>query len=248
MAATFTEITLDDFDKFLKRAFRALKPRQIVCSGHEYCYTLQLSPNVRIMIRTAITRGQTTTREVGTDTVKLQLVGGTSNRPLLAGKGSALTMKRTQGWKNTLQNRVEDLVEVYEERLDYWESRATGAPTPRVPEQDDRDTDLDESQDEPPPPSERPPEGPVYGTFSRLRNGDWGAKIEGRGFPGGRAILETKSGGKKPVTLGQQVWKGQDQYGKGYVEIWTIEDTRRLASVEPLPITGYNYDYSGVDD
>ena len=225
MAAVYTDITIDDLDKYLKRAFRALRPKQIVCKG-EYCYLLSLSPNVRIQIFTAISRGASSSREVGTDTIKLQLVGDTSNRPLLAGKGSSLSMKRTQGWKTTLQDRIEDLVELYEERKDYWESRAGNAP-------------KEEEREETPPESVAPPEKdePRYdpsrtlnGTFTRSTSGEWAAKIDGAGAAGAKAILVTKNLRKVPVILRERKWSGVDHYTRNYSEIWTIDEKNRSAS------------------
>lgn len=229
MAAQYTNITLEDFDGYLKRAFRALRPKQAVCKG-EYCYHLSLSPNVRIQILTAISRGADASRGVGTDTIKLMLVGSPTNRPLLAGKGSSLAMKRTQGWKTTLQDRIEDLVELYEERQAYWEQRAGG----QIKQEDD---DLDDS-DAAPKQEEEKPEAPRYdpskaltGTFTKdNRSGGWAARITGTGAPGAKALLETKGGRKVPVVLRAKLWAGNDQYTRTYVEVWSIDESRKLAS------------------
>lgn len=225
MAAQYTDITLEELEGYLKRAFRALRPKQFICKG-EYCYLLSLSEHVRIQIFTAISRGQTSSRGVGTDTIKLQLVGGPSNRPLLAGKGSSLSMKRTQGWKNTLQDRIEDLVELYEDRQAYWEQRAGG--------------DAPEKREEEVPASVAPPEEdtPQYdparaltGVFTRDRSGDWAAKITGAGAPGAKAVLETKGNRRVPVVLKAKLWAGEDKYNRGvYVEVWSIFDNRKTAS------------------
>lgn len=225
MAAVYTDITIDDLDKYLKRAFRALRPKQTVCKG-EYCYLLSLSPNVRIQIFTAITRGATSSRDVGTDTIKLQLVGDTTNRPLLAGKGSSLSMKRTQGWKTTLQDRIEDLVELYEERKDYWESRAGNAPKEEEREEVPPESVAPSENDEP----KYDPSRALNGTFTRGNSGEWAAKIDGAGAPGAKAILVTKGMRKVPVILKDRKWTGVDHYTRNYSEIWTIEDKTRSAS------------------
>lgn len=245
MAATYTEVTLDDMDKFLKRGFRALRPKQGVQNG-EYFYDLSLSDNVVARVWTSVRRGSGTGAGVGEDAIRVQLMGTVQKRPLMSGK--APIVKRTQGWKNTLQTKIEDLIETYEDRSGYWESRATGKPQPgeapqAVPpprgdvEIDDNDG---EANAEDPPPSPPPaPTGILSGTFTRLRTGDWGAKITGRGAPGARAILETKGNRKVPVVLVEKVWSGRDQYSGGqYVEMWSIEERQRTAAEE-----GPNYDY-----
>jgi hypothetical protein len=50
------------------------------------------------------------------------------NRPLKAKTepgGKALPVQRTQGWKDTLRRKIEDLLEEYYEKDDEYESRAT---------------------------------------------------------------------------------------------------------------------------
>lgn len=230
MAAVYTDITIEELDTYLKRAFRALRPKQIVCKS-EYCYLLSLSPNVRIQILTAISRGASSSRDVGTDTIKLMLVGDTSNRPLLAGKKSSLSMKRTQGWKTTLQDRIEDLVELYEERKDYWEQRAGGTLKTEEDLQEEEDTSSDSLSNSEPPSHQYNPSQLLSGVFVRDRQGAWAAKIYGTGVVGAKALLETKAGRKVPVILVKKMWGGVDRYTDNYSETWSIEETRK-ASVD----------------
>jgi hypothetical protein len=240
MAAQYTEVTLDDMEKFLKRGFRALRPKQAVQNG-EYFYDLALSPNVAIRVWTSVRRGSSSGAGVGEDAIRVQLMGVPNKRPLMAGK--APIVKRTQGWRNTLQNKIEDLMESYDEREGYWEARAGGTPAlqpvpppapPREVEVDDNDGEA-YADDEPPPPA--PTGEPLYGTFTNYR-GEWRARIQGHGAVGAKAILETKGNRRVPVVLQHKVWSGQDNYGKGYVEIWSIEDRGRQAAEEET------YDYN----
>jgi hypothetical protein len=127
MAAQYTEISLDEMETFLKRGFRALRPKQGIKSG-EYYYDLNLSPNVAIRVWSSIQQGRAMGASVGTDAIRVQLMGVGSKRPLLT--GSAPIVKRTQGWKNSLQNRLEEATEMYEERQGYFESRGGGTPEP----------------------------------------------------------------------------------------------------------------------
>lgn len=236
MAATFTEITAEDMEKFLKRGFRALRPKKALKNG-EVVYDLNLSENVAIRIYTTIRPNSGLGAGKGSDSIKILLWGPKTQRPLTAGKAAPI-VKRTEGWRNSLQNRIEDMMELYEEKEPYWEGKG-GAPQ----QVDDRDTDLDDGEGQAPPPPPVDNGGPLYGTFTKTRAGGWAAKIKGTGRPGARAILETQNRKKVPVTLSKKIWSGQDQYGSGYVEVWEIENTRQAS--EP------NYDYDrtsyGVD-
>lgn len=123
MAATFTEVSLEDMETFLKRAFRALRPKKGTDRGEIY-FDLSLSPNVVVRVWTSIRPHSGTGAGVGEDAIRIQLMYTTTKRPLLTGK--APIVKRTQGWKSNLQDRVEDMIEKYEEKDEYWEERSGG--------------------------------------------------------------------------------------------------------------------------
>jgi hypothetical protein len=132
MAAQFTEVTLEDMEKFLKRGFRTLRPRRGE-ERKEIYIDLSLSAHVAIRIWTSIGVGRASGAGVGQDAIRVQLVSKEKNRPLMTGK--APIVKRTQNWRDSLQDRIEDYIEQYEDREEYWESRA-GAPA--SPETEDR--------------------------------------------------------------------------------------------------------------
>jgi hypothetical protein len=123
MAAQYTEVTLTDMDIFLKRGFRALRPKQGLQFG-EYFYDLFFSSSVALRVWTSIRKTSEVGAGVGEDAIRVQLMGVDSKRPLM--KGKAPIVKRTQGWKNTLQNRIEEAMEAYEEKPDYWDERGGG--------------------------------------------------------------------------------------------------------------------------
>jgi hypothetical protein len=120
MAAQYTEVTLEEMEKFLKRAFRALRPKQGT-QNREYFYDLKLSDSVVIRVWSSIQQASGSGAGVGEDAIRVQLMGATTKRPLQ--KGKAPIVKRTQGWKNSLQNKVEELIETYEENHQYWDGR-----------------------------------------------------------------------------------------------------------------------------
>lgn len=124
MAAQFTEVTLEDMEKFLKRGFRALRPKKGE-ERREVYFDLSLSDHVAIRVWTSIGVGRASGADVGQDAIRIQLVSKKKQRPLMTGK--APIVKRTQNWRNSLQDRIEDYIEAYEDREGYWESRA-GAP------------------------------------------------------------------------------------------------------------------------
>lgn len=120
-AATYTVVSAEEMYKFLSRAFRAMSPKKGVSRGELY-YDLALSPTVGVRVWTSIHVGADTGAGVGEDAIRIQLFSMRSNRPLKGGK--APIVKRTQGWRDNLQDRIEDEIESYHEREDYWEGRA----------------------------------------------------------------------------------------------------------------------------
>lgn len=123
MAAQFTEVTIEDMDRFLKRGWRALRPKQGNYKG-EVCYDLFLSAHVSVRVLTSIKPRSGVGADVGEDAIRITLFMPKKDRPLLAGKMPIV--KRTQGWKNNLQDRIEDMIETYEDREGYFEERAGG--------------------------------------------------------------------------------------------------------------------------
>jgi len=125
MAAQYTEITLEDMDRFMKRAFRALRPKRDDDKG-EYVYTLKLSKNVAIRVYSSIMKSGVGAG-VGADAIRIQLYGTRVRHPLV--KGKSPIVKRTQGWRNSLQKQIELAMEKYDENEGYWEERG-GGPSP----------------------------------------------------------------------------------------------------------------------
>lgn len=119
-AATYTVVSAEDMHKFLTRAFRAMNPQKGINRGELY-YDLSLSPKVGVRVWTSIQTGAASGADVGEDAIRIQLYSLTGKRPLKSGK--APIVKRTQGWRDNLQDRIEDEIESYHEKEDYWESR-----------------------------------------------------------------------------------------------------------------------------
>jgi len=118
----YVEITLEEMHQFLMRAFRALRPRQGEYEGSVY-YDLSLSPNVSVRVYTSIRKGTGVVRGIGEKPITLLLYSLERKRPLMA-KGRIPFAKRTLNWRDTLKDRIEDLIELYEEDEDGWERRA----------------------------------------------------------------------------------------------------------------------------
>jgi len=146
MAAQFTEVTLEDMEKFLKRGFRVLRPSKGSDKGEIY-YELKLGPFVGIRVWTSIKPHTGVGADVGADAIRVQLVSLKDHGPLE--KGKAPIVKRTQGWRSSLQDKIEELVEKYEDREEFWEqwagTRQRGAPKKLI--LDHRETDRMMQQD-----------------------------------------------------------------------------------------------------
>lgn len=211
MAAEFTGVTLEEMDTFLKRAFRILRPKQGVAKG-EIFYDLSLAAGtIFIRVWTSIRPKSGSGAGVGEDAIRVTLVtrGG---RPLVM-KGKIV--KRTQGWRGNLQDRIEGLLEDYESKTGYWKGR-----------QQERDADSPENP-EPTAPLPEPAPPPIGGAhdgqFSKDTSGKWLAKIFSEGRQGDDAILRSQAGQSAKVILGERVWKGKDRFSGKYIELWTFE-------------------------
>jgi hypothetical protein len=76
----------------------------------------------------------------------VQLISLKDKGPLERGK--APIVKRTQGWKNKLQDRIEELAEKYENREDFWEEWAETRQRKGDPERQMREDDAREKREE----------------------------------------------------------------------------------------------------
>lgn len=123
MAAQFTSISLPEMEQFLKRGFRALKPLKGSSRG-EICYDLFLneSKTIGIRVMTSIGVGRDTVADEGADAIRVGFFNFAKGYPMIPGKFPIV--KRTQNWKDSLRDRIEDYLELYDEKEAYWESRA----------------------------------------------------------------------------------------------------------------------------
>lgn len=111
MAATYTTISLEEVETYLKRAFRALRPVKSAIRG-EIVFDLHLSPTTGVRVWSSIAQHATSGAGVGDDAIRVQLYSFAKNRPLMPGK--APIVKRTQGWRDNLKDRIEDYMEKYD--------------------------------------------------------------------------------------------------------------------------------------
>lgn len=154
MAAEYTQFSLDDIEKFLKRAFRILRPKK--GEKREIYYDLSLSKYVVIRVWTSVYRGEELVRGKERRPVRVQFLSAVNGYPLVSGK--APIVKRTQNWRKTLQDRIEDYVEKYEESgEEYWDNRAQGSRDDPKPTRRDEPSRPPERPNQPPP---RTPDAP----------------------------------------------------------------------------------------
>jgi len=145
MAAQYTEITLEEMEKFLKRGFHALRPKQGNQRGELY-YDLHLGSFVGIRVWTSIGTHSGTGAEVGADAIRVQLVSLKDQGPLERGK--APIVKRTQGWKSSLQDKIEELTEKYEDNDVFWENWASTRSRKGDPEREMKEQEKEEQKEE----------------------------------------------------------------------------------------------------
>jgi len=250
MAAQYTEISLEEMETFLKRAFRALRPKQGVYRN-TYYFDLKLSDSVAIRVWSSIKRHSQSGADVGESSIKILLVSAQMGRPLM--KDKSPIVKRTQGWKNSLQGKIEDMMETYEDKPDYWDSRGSGrsAPAEIAPQEryeDQEEPDAWDSADEPrevaPPPRPAPQKGapitpPQLKYLGFLMRGPKGHSSEIRGLLYDYGIEEPYDS----EALGQ-LTKAQASN-----LISRMAPERRYAEDDELsaPEPSYSYDFRGVD-
>jgi hypothetical protein len=239
MAATFTEISLEDMETFLKRAFRALKPKKGTERGEIY-FDLSLSPNVVVRVWTSVKPRSGMGAGVGEDAIRVQLIYVHLKRPLLTGK--APIVKRTQNWRSNLQERVEDMIETYEDKDEYWEERAGGKPRENdeaksedIEERQLREEQLQEKRmQEATPPPQTSRGDLLYGRFTRYR-GDYAIRVEGEVHPGDRVLTSRADGRKVTMVIREILWKGRDQTTGAFISLCSFVQGSRSAAQDQEP-------------
>ena len=107
-AATFTEISVDEMRKFLRSAFHALTPQREENTRGELTINLPLSDKVEIKVFTSMFGREQA--GVGSDAIRVGLYRG--NKPLKSGHWPIV--KRTQNWRDSLRERIEDMIEKFD--------------------------------------------------------------------------------------------------------------------------------------
>jgi hypothetical protein len=251
--ARYVEITLEEMEAFLKRAFRALRPRRNKGRGGEVTFDLSLSDNHSILVRvySSIYEGSGIGRGKGSDSIKVVMLTD-KGKPLMP---AAKIVMRTKNWRTAVQDRIEEYLETYESKVEYWKGRRLERNEGKVPVKEDA---LDEAiQDSLPPPSsgeqerlepeqeeERvtptrpspaapPSPKPGYafeGAYRMLGNGSWGIQIWVEGKAGDEGIAATKGNKRTKVRLVEKVKSFPDKYRNNQPsELWTFEDVNASA-------------------
>lgn len=122
MSAQYTSISVEDMQAFLGRAFRVMHPTPHDLRG-EMVIDLALNDEKTVGIRvwTSIPSGASHGAAVGADAIRVQFFNFGRGYPME--KGKAPIVKRTQGWRDNLKDRIEDVIEKYDDNEEYWNSR-----------------------------------------------------------------------------------------------------------------------------
>lgn len=147
MAAQYTEITLEDMEKFLNRGFRSLRPRKGDFRG-EVTYTLHINRKVGIRIMTSIRERSESSARVGKDTIKAFLISLADGKGLEKKENRQTIVKRTQNWRKSLQDRIENLMEKYEEKAEFWDEWAVNRSRKGDPEKAQKEQEVQQRQEE----------------------------------------------------------------------------------------------------
>lgn len=128
MAATFTPVTLTDLKKSLKRTFSSMPFKESADRG-EIVLDMEITDNVGIRVFTSVGKGREDAAGHGEDAIRVLMWNLHKRRPMKSKAlgGKAVAVKRTQGWRDTLRRRVEDVLEEYYDDSEGWEARAVSA-------------------------------------------------------------------------------------------------------------------------
>ena len=222
MASRSVTVTAEDWAKLIRRTFRGLNPKKVMERG-EVAYDLFFSDHTGVRIWTSV-KPDGVGAGVGEDAIRVTLYYPKLNRPAV--KGKAKRAFRTTNWRDAVRKLVGEFLELYEEKSGYWDGRGGGEaselppPPPPVPE----------LLPEPPPVQEEfeedEPRNHHDGTFSKLRDGSWGARITTPARPNDTAYLSRRSGGGISVVLTELVYRGQN------FELWRFSKSRHASAEE----------------
>lgn len=132
-------ITKEEMSKVIRRSFRAMDPDEGVFAGELfYDLTLEEGSPVVVRVMTSISSSRGTSYGVGEDAIRVGLAarGGKNLMVLVTVKRIQTVDKNgkvTPTWQDNLRARIEDSIENYHEKEEYWRGRAgqvSPAPAP----------------------------------------------------------------------------------------------------------------------
>lgn len=119
-AATYVNVTVDDIETFLRRAFRAYRPLKRGVFGHEVFLEMPIDDWARIQVMTAVSAQAESGRGAGEDAIRITLLGP---RGPIHGKKQFTRVHRTQNWRDALRDRIESALEYYENKITEWRAK-----------------------------------------------------------------------------------------------------------------------------
>lgn len=119
--AEYVQVSLEEIQKFLKRAFHSMPFKSRTEKG-ETVLDLAITDNVGVRVYTSVRPGRDLARGVGEDAIRVVFFNLKKDRPLKRGKGDRVYRIKT--WRDNLRKRIEDLLEEYYEKEDYWDGLA----------------------------------------------------------------------------------------------------------------------------
>lgn len=248
--AEYTEISLEEFETFLKRSFRALRFKRGEERGEAH-YIARMDDGRSIMkVYSSISEHGNRGRDVGQDTIKVVLLYPGPKRKYTP-------VKRVKGWRSNLQDRIEEALEAYEDyRTSELASNAVGPQDAGDPQSPPVVEEKSHGLQDPPQPAPEPhtdskeqrsPERPRI-TFTKWHGQDWAVRIvdpsPGEVQPGSHLMVTRANGNAVPITTGQLLTRGRDRDSGQAYEIWSIpRDAPRGGGGG-----GYRYNRYATDD
>lgn len=204
-AARAVPVTLPEIDQFMRRAFRATKPRADKTSWGEVVYYLTPDledPTNVIRVQTSVYYGQMARGE-GEDSIRVVLMNTKTNRPIA---GKEQRVHRVENWRDNLRKRIEDAIEKFDDMKEDRE-RVNRQVALREEQERLKQERLKQEQErgEPTP---RPSVKESVVTWTKLKDGSWGLRATEALDEGSSVQVAKKDGSTTRVTVGKLMWKG----------------------------------------
>jgi hypothetical protein len=119
---SFVQMSYSDIKTYLTRAWSGFRQRELVIRGERAIAVLfDEGGHIGALVFTSVGAGAETAAGKGADAIRVGFYNFKNNKPLMTGKFPIV--KRTTGWKDSLDDRIQEHMDSYLDKEAYWTSR-----------------------------------------------------------------------------------------------------------------------------